>query len=425
MRENEMDNITFGPDEKEILNILGSFENNLGDKYKDTNTQIKYYNNFKFNGESIDGLENIFIVAEKDEDGKIIGYDIYTPDMRKIFSTDSKGDITESIEGLEQTLGKLNIKDLIEENNVIDIDENGKEQSRLKGISEKAEPEELQRAIENEDEHGNKQKEVEEEKQEGNENENEQNEETQEIEQDLEEQGEDLQISNYRKIKDNYISERMSEVFQEGTEHGIAFSNKYNRFVIISKVNGHYQLNKNVEPARMTWKSIISVAPDGEKVERKVPHALMKTNRDEKEIAVMIGAYGQIDIETVDVLPCQERVAREVRTDGEGSNKEESFKVREDFKTEGKEYKHDIAHKVQDIEQAQREANKTVDYNITPDDIIPNTEMTWGELMENTGESLPKLIERYDREIGRNKTPEKAVADIEDDYSNIQHEHNR
>ena len=41
-----------------------------------------------------------------------------------------------------------------------------------------------------------------------------------------------------------------------------------------------------------------------------------KINREDKEIAVNIGQYGEISIETVDVLPCQERVARGVREDG-------------------------------------------------------------------------------------------------------------
>lgn len=284
------------------------------------------------------------------------------------------------------------------------MEENEKSPERLKGISKKATPEEMEETLKENDE---------------------QSDETKQIEQDLAEQGEDLKISKYRQIKDSHIDERMPEVFKDGEENGIAFSNKLNRFVIISKVNGQYQINENVEPARMTYKTIISISPDGQQVERKVPYALMKLpNNDEKEIAVTIDEYGISHIETVDVLPCQERIARAVREENEGLEGEEQLEIRRDFETEGKEYKHDIAHKVKDIEQAQKEANQTVDYDITPDDYIPNTEMTWGELMEDTGESLPKLIERYNREMAESDRDSKDVVDtIEQDYGMVNRQH--
>ena len=108
-------------------------------------------------------------------------------------------------------------------------------------------------------------------------------------------------------------------------------------------------------------------------------------------------------------------------------NKEESLKMRQQFKAGGKEYKHDLAHQVKEIEDAQREDNQEVDYNITENDLIPGSDnMTWGMLMKDTGESLTELIERFDREtIERNKTPEQAIEDIEEDYGNVQHEHKR
>ena len=151
-------------------------------------------------------------------------------------------------------------------------------------------------------------------------------------------------------------------------------------------------------------------------------------NNPNKEIAVTeedgANFYQKVEIETVDVLPCQERISREVREDGEGIEKEETLEMRREFETQGKEYKHDIAHQVQEIEQAQRDENKTVDYDITPDDYIPNTEMTWGELMEETGDSLPKLIERYENEM-KDRNPEDAqqvVEEIEADYGMVNRE---
>ena len=207
--------------------------------------------------------------------------------------------------------------------------------------------------------------------------------------------------------------------FNSNQENEIAFSNKLNRFVIISKEDGKYKLNDNIEPAKTTMKSIISIDENGEKIERKVPHALMKTNNPEQEIAITIGQYGAIDIETVKVLPCKERIARGIRTQGEGIEKEESYEIRQEQKAEGKEYDHKIAHQVQEIEQEQRK-NGEISYQITEEDYIPNTKKTWGELVEETGESLIKLVERYNREITKEGAkPEKVIQIIEEDYMNV------
>lgn len=419
MEENKTEQYTFGADEKDTLEILALFEQELDERLEKSEREVekvKYYETFDINEIN---FQKIFITTEKDAKGDIT-YHVYCGDSsNEILSIDSEGNVDVKNEDLEKFLGDVDLEKIIEENE--------KTTGKLKGISEKSEPEELQRAIETEDEHGIKQKEKQEdekeddEQEEQEEDEKNEDDETKEVEQDLNEQGEDLRISKYRKIKDSHVGERMPEVFGDGTENGIAFSNKLHRYVIISKINGHYQLNENVEPAKMTWKTIISISPDGEQVERKVPHALMKLpNNSEKEIAVTLDEYGIPSIETVNVLPCQERIARAVREDGEGLEGEERTEIRRDFETEGKEYTHDIAHQVQDIEQAQRDANQTVDYDITPDDYIPNTEMTWGELMDDTGESLPKLIERYNREITKSDSNSKDVVDtIEQDYGNV------
>ena len=75
------------------------------------------------------------------------------------------------------------------------------------------------------------------------------------------------------------------------------------------------------------------------------------------------------------------------------------------------------------LAEAQKEADVTVDYNITPDDYIPNTETTWGKLMEETGESLPKLIKRYNGEISKEGADSKKVVEIiEYDYGIVNHQ---
>lgn len=379
--------------EKDTLEILALFEQELDERLEESKSEIervKYYEKFTIN--EID-FENIFITAEKDVDGNIT-YHIYCGESsNEILAIDSEGKVEIKNKDLEKYIDEIDLESLMEENE--------KDSERLKGISKKATPEEAEEAIEQQDD------------------------ETEKIEQDLAEQGEDLEISKFRQIKDSHIDERMPEVFGDDEEHGIAFSNKLHRYVIISKVNGQYQLNENIEPAKPTWKTIISISPDGEQVERKVPYALMKMpNNDKKEIAVTIDDYGIPKIETVDVLPCQERIARAVREEGEGLEGEEQLEIRREFETEGKEYKHDIAHNVQEIEDAQRDANQTVDYDITPDDFIPNTEMTWGELMDETGELLPKLIERYNREMQKNSRDSKEIVEtIEQDYGMVNRQH--
>lgn len=398
--------------EKEILNKMSTVEVSVSKNNERTNQRevvsTKYYS--EFNIDTSKGpitLNNVFITAERNKEGDMTYHFRWIAQkengeqsIEENIVVDENGKVYAS-EGLGEYLrdAELDINELFAEND--DIKKN-----RLKGISQKADSKEVEKEVEDREQ---------------------EDDETQEVEESLEEQGEDLEISKYRKIKDTHVVERMPEVFKNNAEeNGIAFSNKLNRFVMISKENGKYQVNDKVEPARMTWKTIISIDPNGEGVERKVPHALMKTNRDDKEIAVTIGDYGEVDIETVDVLPCQERIAREVRSDGEDIDKQESREIRNQFEQEGKEYKHDIAHQVQDIEQAQRDLNQTVDYDITPDDLIPNTEMTWGELMEETGDSLPKLIERYNREMEKEGAKSEEVVDtIEEDYGNVEHHHSR
>lgn len=421
MEKNKTEQYTFGADEKETLQAMATVEASVGQPIQGKKQReivgIKYYSEFVIETQKGDiTLNNVFITLEKDQDEKMNYHFRWIKENENGQKTiEEKLFVDEN--GKPYTTSEL--KDYLDDSK-IDVEElmmkNDIERGRLKGKSEKAKQEEMEKALDGEEK--DKQRDKKEEQDE------EQNEETQEIEEDLEEQGEDLRISKYRKIKDTHLDERVPDVFGDGAENGVAFSNKLNRFVIISKVNGKYQINENVEPARMTWKSIISIDPNGESVERKVPHALMKTNRADKEIAVTIGQYGEVDIETVDVLPCQERIAREVRSEGEGAEKQESLEMRNEFKQQGKEYKHDLAHRVKDIEQAQRDANQTVDYNITEDDYIPNTDKTWGELMEDTGESLPKLIERYKKEMANEGINSKDVVDtIEQDYGNVNRQH--
>ena len=410
MEENKSAQYTFGPEEKQILAILDSFEQELQARLQENNGEvenIKYYEKFKMG--DID-FNNIFITTEKDAEGNFTFHVYSGSSSNEILAVDKDGKVSSIIPELEAYLSNINLEEVIAENE--------KEQGRLKGISEKMTPEEVKEMLEG------KEKIVDEEEQETDEQQEDKGETTEEkIKKDLEEQGEDLEISNYRKIKDKNVAERMPQVFGNLEENGIAYSNKLNRFVMLTKVNGKFKINDNVEPAQTAWKTIISIDENGESIEKRVPHALMETSNDKQEIAITYGPYGEIDIETVEVLPCDERIARGVRMQGEDATQEESYQIRNEFETEGTEYSHELAHQVNEVENAQRDSGQ-VDMNITEEDYIPNTQKTWGELVDETGESLVKLVERYNREMQKpDAEPKKVVEIIEADYGAISREH--
>ena len=377
MEENKSAQYTFGPEEKQILAILDSFEQELQARLQENNGEvenIKYYEKFKMG--DID-FNNIFITTEKDAEGNFTFHVYSGSSSNEILAVDKDGKVSSIIPELEAYLSNINLEEVIAENE--------KEPGRLKGISEKMTPEEVKEIIEGKVVDGEEtKKDNQQEQDEGKQKE-------EQIEENLEEQGEDLEISNYRKIKDKNIAERMPQVFGNSEENGIAYSNKLNRFVMLTKVNGKFKINDNVEPAQTAWKTIISIDENGESIEKRVPHALMETSNDKQEIAITYGPYGEIDIETVEVLPCDERIARGVRMQGEDATQEESYQIRNEFETEGTEYSHELAHQVNEVENAQRDSGQ-VDMNITEEDYIPNTQKTWGELVDETGESLVKLV---------------------------------
>lgn len=408
MEENKSAQYTFGPEEKQILAILDSFEQELQERLQENNGEvenIKYYEKFKMG--NID-FNNIFITTEKDAEGNF-SFHVYSgSSSNEILTVDKDGKVSSIIPELEAYLSNINLEEVIAENE--------KEPGRLKGVSERMTPEEVKEMLKGKEKIENGEEQETDEQQEGEQKE-------EQIKKDLEEQGEDLEISNYRKIKDENIANRMPQVFGNSEEDGIAYSNKLNRFVMLTKVNGKFKLNDNVEPAQTAWKTIISIDENGESIEKRVPHAIMETSNDKQEIAITYGTYGEIDIETVEVLPCDERIARGVRMQGEDASQEESYKIRNEFETEGTEYSHDLAHQVNKVEDAQRD-NGQVDMDITENDYIPGTEKTWGELVDETGESLVKLVERYNREMQKSDAePKKVIETIEADYGAISHEH--
>ena len=411
MENNKTEQYTFAPEEKEILQKLNVVEasvneQNIQEKNQRELVETKYYSEFVINTEKGPiTLKDVFITAEQDQNGKTSYHFRWINENEKgeqvvaeCLSIDADGKV-HTAGDLANYLGEeLNIEELMKSNDL--------EKGRLKGVSEKV------AKVEKDEQNNSKE------------------EKTQEIDEDLQEQGQDLGLINVRELKDiQNIKERMPEVFGDSDEHAQGYSQKLGRFVMLERVsNGgksQWQLNEKVEPSQPTLRKIISIDEKGENIEKEVPHALMKTNRSDKEIAVTYGPYGTVNIQTVDVLPCQERIARQVREQGEDGRGQEDAQIRRDFKAGGKEYTHDLAHQVNEIEEMKKEVNQEPGNQISEEDYIPNTEMTWKNLMEETGESLPTLIERYNREMtnAEGQADSKSVVqNIIDDYQMVSHE---
>lgn len=343
MRENiKTQQYTFAPDEKQILEILASFEEELGEKLQESKGEIervKYYEKFQING--ID-FNNIFITTEKDVDGNI-SYHVYCGDSsNEILSIDSEGNI-KMIPELEAFLGDIDIENLMLENE--------KEPDRLKGSSEKSKPKEIENKL--------KEKEQKEERPE------------EKMEKDLQEQGEDLEISYYREITDDNLDEKMKTDLSKYEEKGMAYSNKLNAFVLVGKKDGKTERVEGFEPAKPTMKTVISIDEKGEKIEKKVPHALMKTNNPEKEMSITIGQYGYIETGTIDRLPCNKRIEMQQEEAGETSKGRTEKTLTRAIQAEGREGLHKWAHEheetLEKMENGETIENEDIEEEISQD----------------------------------------------------------
>lgn len=409
VEKSQTEQYTFSSDEKETLKKLNIVEasverQNIQEKNQRELIATKYYSEFVINTEKGPiTLKNVFITEEKDQQGNTSYHFHWINEngngeqiIEEYLSIDSDGKVRATGDLAEYLGEELDIEECINENDI--------EKDRLKGISEK---------IKDLKEKSSK------------------DEDTNEIDEDLKSQGQDFGLTNIRQIKDvQNIKERMPDVFDDSEEHAQAYSQKLGKYVMLEKIaNGdksQWQINENIQPAKTTLRTIISIDEDGSKIERQVPYALMKTNRSDKEIAVTYGDYGTVNIQTVDVLPCQERIARQVREQGEDLSGQEENHVRNEFRAGGKEYPHDLAHEINEIEDIKEEFNQEPEDEISEDDYIPNTDTKWKDLMEETGDSLPALIERYNKDmINKNgkEDSQQIVDNIIDDYQMVSHEH--
>lgn len=390
---------------KELVNVDLSVKQAIQEK-ESTVVETRYYKEFVINTEM--GplvLEDMYITIERNKEGDMEYHFRWVQEnengektIEEKIALDKDGNIF-CIDGFKEVLG----------DGTLDVDsifnENDKEKGRLGGIIR---------------EEKNKDKAVDDKQ----EQKQEKDDEEKKAKQDLKEQGQDLRITNFRKITDKHLEERMPEVFNNDSEYAMAYSETLGSFVILQK---HYQmnengelsekweLNENVQTAGTNYEPIISINENGERIEQKVPLALLKTSENNKEIAITLDAknYGELDMETVEVMPCgndtihdKKRVARPVGMKAEGNlqgDGVESMRQRYDFDYDsGKDFNgtsnkaHAIAHGATEI----MEESGGIENGVIADEEqeIPGTNLTFGDLSKITGMTIQELIEHEGRE---------------------------
>lgn len=436
MEENKKEQYTFTPDEKEVLEKLNMVEaginsQNIQERNQRELIATKYYSEFVINTEKGPVvLQNVFITAEKDQQGNMSYHFRWIREgengeqtIEENLVVDKDGKVY-ATGGLKDYLGnaEIDLDGLMAENDDI-------EKGRLRGISEKADKKEIEKSIkEKNDDKTQKEDEPEE-----------------QIEEDLGGE-ENLEISYYRKIKDDNLDEQLKKDFSGYEEKGIAYSKTQNAFIMVGKKDGKFEMVDGFEPAQPTFKTVMSIDEKGEKVEKKVPHALMKTDNPKKEMSITIGQYGYIEAGTVDRLPCNERIEMQVQEEGETQNERTSPQLRKAIKEQGTEALHNWAH-------GHEEQNKNMDAgdsreenivdeiknggkhqeNDMENEYIPGTEKTWREFANECGYrgegSIEHAQEIFEKERensqNENKSNDELVEDIVDEKNNEFHELNK
>lgn len=351
MEENKSVQYTLGSDKKEILEILGTFQQEFEKMAKEDKrkmTRVEYYEIFKTKKGEIPGL---FVTVEQSAEGT--SYHLYFQSPQKeIGSMDEKGNINIK-EEWKDTLREEDIKKCIE----------NEKQQGLKGISEEKEPHEMSKRLQ----------------------ESKKEEPTEEQDDDKKEEQiqsniggqEDLGISYYRQIKDINFGEQMGMNLNGYKEIGLAFSETKNSFILVGKKDGGFQQVEGFRLAQPTLKKVISIDERGENIETEVPHALMETNNSDKELSITIGQYGYIEVGTIDRLPCDERVKRQVGEQGETDSGRMDTHVNNTIEARGKSGLHDWAHDREMGKDTNKATEGTEEIIQNGDEYIPGTNTRW------------------------------------------------
>lgn len=415
MKENKTEKYTFGPDEKATLEILGSFESEFEQiqtqKQKQNQNQnkdqenaklrlVKYYESFKISKSEISG---IFLAEQQDADGNISYHLYFQSPSNEILSVDHEGNVKMKPQW-EQVIGYIDFEKCMYIND--------RQEGRLKGISEKTEPEEIQERLQNiKVQKQDEQKEEHESSQQ--EEEKEQDEEEEKLEEQIEkdlsgENQEDLGISYYRQIKDANFEEQIGMNLKGYQEIGLAYSKTKNAFIFVGKKDGHYQQVEGFEQAQPTYKTVMSIDEKGENVEKEVPHAIMETSNPEKGVSITIGQYGYIEVGTVERTSCNKLIKRQVREQGQGIEGQEEAEITREFATEGKYYADEIVHKREILER---------EYDVTETDIEELKDLDIEELIEEEADRVKISKEGFKRYVkeASGKTLKEKISNAQDE----------
>lgn len=432
--KNKEQEASLGIEEEEILNKMDIVEASVRQKIQEMDQRelevTKFYSEFVIstkNGPVT--LKNVYITQEKDQTGNI-SYHFRWINERKngnktidehIVIDENRGsyaseELKDYIDGL-----KINMNGLMKENG-------DNERTRLIAKSEKLKKEEMEKIVK--ENNNNMQKE-------------EKNEEK--IGKDIG-GDENLQIDYYRQIKDDNLDEQIKKDFSGYEEKGIAYSKTKNAFIMVGKKDGKFQMVDGFEPAQPTFRTVMSIDEKGEKVEKKVPHALMKTSNSQKEMSITIGQYGYIEAGTVDRLPCNERVEMQVREEGETEIDRTSPQLRRAIRTQGTEAVHNWVHgheeqnenmnandsRNEDLVDEIENGGKHLDDN-KENEYIPGTNKTWRQFANECGyrgeDSIEHAQEIFEKERENSKNEDKSndelIEDIIDEKNEEFHELNR
>lgn len=356
--------------EEKTLLILSTFEKELNEKLQKTNSQleqVKYYEKFVIEGiEDIEFL-GIFVTTEVDADGNR-SINLYDGDSsHQILSVDAQNNIHIAPE-LSMFFEEIDFQKTMKQND--------EQKGRLKGISEKAEPQEIEEKLQKQPEGKT-------------------------------EPGlEDLEIISFREIKDDNLERELPGIFSPNAEKkGCGYSKKLNAFLIVEKVDGKFQQVEEIKPAVPTFETVITINENGERIEKKVPHALMELkNNDNKEISITIGEFGYIETGIIDVLPCNERVEMQLREDGEDLNAQRTKQL-EDLKTRyGQEEIHELIHKYdEELYEKNKKVNNIKD--LQDEQRIYTSEEE--EIIKEEAQKADISVEEFKKEL----------AQIPDDYT--------
>lgn len=245
------------------------------------------------------------------------------------------------------------------------------------------------------------------------ENENREMDKKEQIENDLSTDGQDLEITYFRKIIDKDFMKEFPETCHGAEEIGMAYSETLKSYILVAKYGDKFEIAKGTEPAKATMKQVYSIDRSNEKINQESPNAIMPImgngyRNGTKELSITIGQYGYIETQVVDVSRENVRVGKDIREQGEGRTQEKTAEEKEQAKSWGS-------------EKTENEGNLIENEN--GPDVDKMRQRIIDNMLEQYGEELESLYRGNEKEIllSLQRRIEKAVRNgniTEEDIQN-------